>query len=57
MLFRLTNAPSIFMRLMNHVMRPFIEKSLILYFDGILIYNKSTFEMCARCVEERVYIC
>nr|GFB07780.1 putative reverse transcriptase domain-containing protein [Tanacetum cinerariifolium] len=39
--FRLTNAPVVFMDLMNRVGRPYLDKFIIVFIEDILIYSKS----------------
>ncbi|KAI3746259.1 hypothetical protein L6452_08685 [Arctium lappa] len=42
--FELTNAPTVFMDLMNWVCRPFLDKSVIVFIDDILIYSRDEVE-------------
>lgn len=39
--FGLTNAPSVFMSLMNNVFRTFLDKFIVVFLDDILVYSNS----------------
>ena len=41
MSFGLTNAPAVFMDLMNSIFRPYLDLFVIVFIDDILVYSRS----------------
>ena len=39
--FGLTNSPAVFMDLMNHMSRPILDQSMIVFIHDILVYSKT----------------
>lgn len=44
LLFGLTNAPTLFMDMMNHVFQPYIDKFVVVFIDDILFNSRSCTE-------------
>nr|GEV00034.1 putative reverse transcriptase domain-containing protein [Tanacetum cinerariifolium] len=55
--FGLTNAPVVFMDLMNRVCRPYLDKFVIVFIDDILIYSKTLKEHIEHLSDNDSEIC
>ena len=42
MSFKLTNVVAVFMDLMNHVLKPYVDQFVVVFIDDILIYSRSS---------------
>jgi hypothetical protein len=51
MSFRLTNAPTSFQDMMNHILKDLLDKDVVVYIEDILIYTNNT-EQHVKLVEE-----
>ena len=52
--FRLTNAPTMFMDLMNWVFRHYLDQYVVVFIDNILVYSNSHLEHVNT--QEKIYV-